>query len=81
MTAHAESIERERAARVLRSLKVGDRVLATIRAPSNRQGLHVTVLDTNHQLGDGTRRVKVRWDNGEEVATLPSSIEKEGSPE
>lgn len=68
------TVEAGRVVKMLRTIKDGDRVAATIHAPVNRQGMKGTVIESNHQLGDGVRRIKVRWDDGYEVATMPTSI-------
>lgn len=71
--------ERAKAAaakQLLRTIKVGDRVQATISAPANRQGRQAVVIDPNPFQPDGVRRIAVKYD-GEHVVvqTLPTSIE------
>jgi hypothetical protein len=67
--------EAQRQKTMLRTLKAGDRVKATSRAPYARQGGLGTVLDPEPFQPDGVRRVRVQWDNHGPVSVLPSSIE------
>lgn len=67
--------ERTRATRMLRALRAGDQVRATIRS-ATPAGTLGTVIDPEPFMSDGIRRVRVRWaDEWSDRLMLPSSIE------
>lgn len=75
MTSQSENKEQVRVRSMLRSIKVGDRVKATVHAPAFRVGQTGTVTDIDPFYGDGIRRVRVQWDNGDNVSVLPRTVE------
>lgn len=74
MASQSEGTEKQRQTRMLRTLRAGDRVRATIRSTTPvRLG---TVVDPSPFEADGVRRVKVSWDDGlVPHRVLPASIE------
>lgn len=76
MPSKSTSDESVRVRVMLRTLRVGDRVRATVRSATAYQGATGTVTDPDPRYDmDRQRRIKVRWDDGREAVVFPTSVE------